>query len=525
MDTLNTANSLRAGPSSAFAEAYLPATPSAVPATDSQSLPQIALSDPLSDASGLRVSVMLTISGPRTEPEVIYAKPVLPLTATSTVLAPEATIATRAWASAPADPISDLMARNLDPSTRSLADRWKGLGSALLGRFKTTQGDYTQTVADVAAVQSSEKLTNTQALASVADGQTQVSLKLQTRSGQTVELVISLGSLSKAVTKGLHVAVHVSGTLSPAERSALVSLSAGFDQVLDGLGQADGPRLNLAGLLNYDPAVFTRVDMRVKNLARTDALGSFEFHADASRKALSVQGRAGALAVNLDLGTQTAFATQAQQQAALRSYLAQFDAAAQRSHSDAVLVEQFKQAFVQLHEAATKEVGLAGAPIAPIAPTAPTAMMPLQMQIQPLLSGLKDFEASFGGGFSHANARGDTTETGDSDFQLSQKTSTTGRDPTGAVTVSQTQSAQLAAHYLQATNGGRLDTDTGNYDSYRIRDRSETTTTIDTAHARLVSALSTSLQDQWLGFERRVNHHVTETRESPFRKVSSRSLL
>ena len=491
-----------------------------LPRVAAPSLPPLQLRDtePL-DKTTTGTSVTFTLSPP-SEPEVVYARPVLPAGWT----APEA-VATRNWAKAPQDAISELMARNLDQPAQGLASQWKGLGAALLNRFKTTQADYTQTVADSAAPELGVKKTlPTEALAAAVQGRTTVSLELQTRSGQTVTLTMAVGSASTAASKGMHVAVQVSGTLSAAERDALVRLADGFDQALDGLGQASAVQLNLAGLLGYDSAIFSRIDLSVKQAGASGEpgpLGHFEWHAGADESRISLQGRAGNLAIGIDVDTSSAPANLDRQQAMLRQYLAQFDAAADRSHSNADLVAQFKRAFVQMHEAAQEQAQ------SQLARTnaAPTSLAPLQTQVQRLLSGLQDFKASFDGDFTHANSGGLTTEAGHSDFQASQKTTTEGRDPEGAMNISQTQSSRLAADYVNNSRGGMLDTASGNYDSYRIRDHSETTPTIDMARKQLIGAVVTGLQDEWLGYEKRVNHKLTESRETPSRKVLSRNLL
>lgn len=491
-----------------------------LPRAAAPSLPPLKLRDiePL-DKTTTGTSVTFTLSPP-SEPEVVYARPALPVG----WMAPEA-VAMRSWATAPQDSISALMARNLDQPARGLASQWKGLGAALLNRFATTQADYTQTVADAVAPEAGTKTLPTQALAAAAQGRTMVSFQLQTRSGQTVTLTMAVGSASTAASKGMHVAVQVSGTLSAAERDALVRLADGFEQALDGLGQASAVQLNLTGLLGYDSAIFSRVDLSVKQAVvdgsreQPGPLGHFEWHAGADGSRLSLQSRAGTLAIGIDVDTSAVPANLDRQQAMLRQYLAQFDAAADRSHSNADLVAQFKRAFVQMHETSQARTQSGRAIFAP------TSLTPLQTQVQTLLSGLQDFEASFDGDFSHANPAGLTTEVGHSDFQASQKTTTEGRDPEGPMNISQTQSARLAADYVNNSHGGMLDTASGNYDRYRIRDHSETTTTIDMARKQLIGAVVTSLRDEWLGYEKRVNHKVTESYEIPSRKVLSRNLL
>ena len=217
---------------------------------------------------------------------------------------------TRAWASQDRDDISTLMARNLGlgPSA-SLADRWRGLGGALLSRFAAAPSDYQQTVAEYQAPTAADSVAGSadaqaldkSALSDVSVGAATVSLKIRTQSGQTVELRIATNDGSEAgSSSGLRVEVKSSGTLSQAESAAIAQLADGLDEALEGLGKPGKPQLELGKLMDFDRSVLSGLDLDIKNPKPSQPLSSFSLHVGADGRSVAMKGAAGELAVNLE---------------------------------------------------------------------------------------------------------------------------------------------------------------------------------------------------------------------------------
>ena len=395
----------------------------------------------------------------------------------------------RAWTSQPRDDISALMARNSSASTGGLADKWRGLGSALLSRFENKALDtinYQQTLVDrlppegvdTTATGATEAL-DAQALKAVKDGAATVNLKIQTQSGQAVALKITVNPGAEGVNAGMGVELSTSGPLSEGEREALSRLAEGLDKALEGLGQPDKLKLDLSGLMDYDSNALASLDLTVENPKADQALSSFKLHLGADQKTVEIKGKAGDVSLNLAAATPLGPANAQQRQSAIDEHLSRFDAAAQRSRADGALLSLFKDAFSQLH---TARAGQATTPQdEPLSPV-------LSRQVKPLQSGLADFEASFGGNFQKTNDRGAINETGRADHEFSQKTEVKRTGIAGDLAIKQTQSEKLDAHSIKSRFGGMLDTSAGNYDILKVKDSSTSTTLIETARNKLTEA-------------------------------------
>lgn len=428
---------------------------------------------------------------------------------------------TRSWATAAqrGDEIGGLMARNVDGRTAKggLADSWRGLGGALLARFAATPANYRQTLVDTQAPQTpgSPAGTSTEAIdAQLPDldqpDATQVSLKIQTRSGQTVALKISMSRTEgDAGGEGLQVEIAGSGPLEQDEREALAKLADGLDRALEGLGHPERPQLDLAGLMKaYDGKALTGLELSIRNPKPQQALESFSLSLGAERKALALKGAAGEVALNLDLSTPLRTTDPQQRQAAIQQHLRQFDAAAQRSRADAGLVALFKDAFAQMH-------GAAAPPEQPAAADDALGDPALARQLQPLHSGLQDFQASFGGDFKKTTERGAINEIGRADYTLSQKTTVRRQGGAGEMSITQERSEQLDAHSLKSRFGGMLDTSSGNYDIRKVKDSLSTTTLIERTKDQPLRALRKTEQQQLETREALENHRVTERSSLP----------
>ena len=459
-------------------------------------------------------STQLTLGG-RVADDSTYPNPALATSLSGTRM--------RAWEVLPQDDISRLMARNEEANGGDLSTPWRGLGGALLTRLLTTQSDYRQTVVDYESrltnmvvdqaagisywnVGMGETVTSrSQALSAVQNGETQVNLSIQTRSGKTVQLVIGVNSLNPAVGRGLHAEIKTSGPLSQREATAIAQLAEGLNKTLEGLGGQQKVALDVAGLVGYDRSVLSGLDMRVRSSGRGMALQSFELHANASRSTVSLQSWAGKMSLTVDGSSALGVGSSDQRQDAIQSYLKQFDAVGQRSRADADLLGQFKSAFAQLHAAQ--------------ADAAPGG------QAAALVSGLADFRGGFGGEFAHQGPEGTTTAAGTMQYEVAQTTRVVGSNPADAASITQTQTSKLTADYRQTRGGAMLMVDQGNYDRYQIRDEKLSTLKIEIAKDLVQSAVQSTVDQQFLHFESLVDHRVAEQRDTPSVQRSSRNLL
>lgn len=416
---------------------------------------------------------------------------------------------TRSWASAPGDAISSLMQRNAANGTGSLASQWRGLGGALLARLAEQGGDYRQTL-----VQHASGVAASDALASARDSAVALQLRIRTQSGATVDLSIAVNRGSGSVQGGLQVDMRSSGALTDAERKALGALAEGFDKALGGLGRADQPQLDLSGLLAYDAKQLSSIELMVRSPRADDPLRSFSLQASAREKRIDMQGTAGDLSLRLDAAQPLAAAREEQRQASIAQYLAQFDAAADRGHIGAELVEQLRQAFAQLHGANGEQAQAPGG-------TPPA----VQNQVAPLLSGLADFELRIEGESRKTNENGYLTEVSQASYAVAQQTSVQRTSATGDITVTQTRSAVLQAQVLRALGEAEIDLKGGNYHRTDIADQSHGTTTVATVQGRLVRADAQQADQQLLTYAKLLNHRAVETRTEPRERHAREDLL
>lgn len=448
---------------------------------------------PVAEATATPPSTVLQLG--RSEPaSTVYDRPTGP---------------TRSWASAPGDAISSLMQRNAANGTGSLASQWRGLGGALLTRLAEQGGDYRQTL-----VQHASGVAASDALASARDSAVTLQLRIRTQSGATVELSIAVNRGSGQVQGGLQVDMRSSGALTDAERQALGALAEGFDKALAGLGRADQPQLDLSGLLAYDIKQLSSIELTVRNPRADDPLRSFSLQANAREKRIDMQGTAGDLSLRLDAAQPLAAAREELRQASIAQYLTQFDAAADRGHMGAELVEQLRQAFAQLHGANDGQAqALDGTPRA------------VQNQVAPLLSGLADFELRIAGESSKTNKNGYLTEVSQARYEVAQQTNVQRTSATGDITVTQTRSAVLQAQYLRALGEAEIDLKGGNYHRTDIDDQSRGTTTVATAQGRLVRADAQQADQQLLTYAKLLNHRAVETHTEPRERHTREDLL
>ena len=410
-----------------------------------------------------------------------------------------------AWASPPTDPVSVQMQKNLGAGVTDDSAWLEGLGVAVLDRLATSPGGFSQTVVsyqqDNAQSADVARTASAQALAAAGAALNRVGLTITTASGKAVNIAVSFASGGLGGTSSLSVDVQVDGELTADEQKAVAQLSSGFQAALDGLTKVP-PEVNLSGLVGYDASVLSGVDLNVRAMPPLNGeLESFAFHVDATQRSFSMEGVSGKIALSVDLSQPEIRGSAAQQKAALSDYLAQFDAANRRGHGNAKLIAQFKDAFTQLNSNY---------------PAADELSVPLLSgKDRSVLSGLADFTASMSGDFTDAAEGRVKTEEGHIEYRASQSTTISGRDKYSGLTVRQTQRASLKSDFVKSRNGAELDTSTGNYDRFSIRDESSTTTSFAYVKDKLKSASIERLVDQLESYAKLVDFKVVEERQTP----------
>jgi hypothetical protein len=406
----------------------------------------------------------------------------------------------RLW-SAPVNPddaVSALMARNRNLSSYNLGDQWRGLGGAALKRFGETGAAYSQALVDgdrgsdhaldgpalpddIRAMMIDQRLTQQAAdLANLSNPYNPTAtLKVQTHSGQTVELAIVVGQ-GGVGGLGLKVDLTTSGRLNKEERAAVAGLAEGLDRALEGLGQDQALQFDLSGLVNYDHSALAGVDLMVDTKHKYGMLHTFSMHLDDRQQSVSVKGTDGELNLKVDTRTPLLNTPAQQRDAALLQALARIDAAGDRSHARPALVAQMKAAFTAFQAAATQHDTDADPNSLPA---------PVEAAVASRLSGLADFNADFGGHTWRSNRNGTSNEGGTLGYHLGQTTRQEDT-PDGGSSMAQTVSEELTANLSRAPNpGDMIDTSTGNYTQTQVHDRSTVTTLIDATADGITRAL------------------------------------
>lgn len=471
--------------------------------------------------------------------------------------------AQRFWANGRGDDdLSELMARNSGRDAHSLSDRWRGLGGALLKQLGATGASYKQTLADFVPKPSNPDAPDAidatagtdpaaavaalqeQALGGVSTNATSLSLKIQTRSGQTVELKIGVNDGANGGTRGLQVEVSSSGQLGDAERKALAGLAEGLDEAMEGLGEGV-PTLNLSKLAAFDQSgVLSQLDLKVENPnGPADVPGvmkSFSLQLGGDKKSLSLQTTSGEMSMEVDAATPLGPSNGAQRWSAIDQLLKQVDAAAERSHADPTMTQAFKDAFRVLQAppldasatdakdgstavGATKKSGAdmnvqafkpAADDDASGAALAASMSDGLRSQVQGLQSGLADFQASFSADSQRTSRIGSIKEQGHAEYKIGQTTTTRPNTATGGLSIQQSQTEELTASF-QKSRSFTLNRDSGNYDATTVEDRKTITTLIDTAKDSIARAMRKTDEHRLKTFTSLENHRATEHQEWP----------
>lgn len=366
------------------------------------------------------------------------------------------------WENRTRSTAANMMAQNFNSQTG--AARLKGLGGELLKQVAYDGEDFSQTVQQApSGVQADtyDMLVSPAQPSQHGMGDSQIALTVTTRSGVKVELKLDASDNSIAIE------AHSDGKLSESERKALGKLAEGFQKAIDGMSE-DPPRIDIAGLTQFDHGALSAVDLKGQVKLNPKETQRIEFHADAARRTLAFSGPAGSANIAVDLSQPASWGGKDQQAKALDKYLQQVDQAGMRGQGDSTMISMFKDAFKGMNS----DYGT---------PAIPQRGIVLTDQDRAMTTGLADFKASFAQTEVASNpAR--ITEKDTFAYELSQKTSITGSSQLDRA-ISQQQQSHLKAHYhapLKADAQLALDLSphSQNYKYVTVDDSASSTTNI-----------------------------------------------
>lgn len=423
------------------------------------------------------------------------------------------------------NPSKDAIALRLrtNYARESLAGRYQGLGAALLGRFKTDGGDFSQSVMQRAPGAPNAALDRVMQSTLHAQTNNRISLSITTASG--VKVGVTLGSQAD----GLAVKIEVTGgTLTDAERGAIEKLSGAFQSAIDGL-TAHPPRLDLAGLTQYDTTVLSSVALHANVLLddqgaptnlklEKSGTQTLDFLANRQQRTVTSSGPAGTVKVNVDLANAAIIGRAKQQAQALVRYLQQFDSAGARGHGDASLMSMFKDAFSEMHS----NYGVTAPP-----PVTRSNWLRLNDVDHSVLTGLADFTASITQTAKSSNPlRLDEVDA--LSYQVSQTTRINGSNQLDR-SISQQQRSHLSASYHRLLNPKSLPLTTSpqsqNYFYYQINDDANSQATLAYNQGMLVQASLDQSTKQSTHETKFLKGQVVQDTTTPSQASQSRDLL
>jgi len=355
-----------------------------------------------------------------------------------------------------------LMAQNFNSQPAS--GRLNGLGGELLRQIAYDGEDFSQAVQQApGGVQANtyDMLVSPAQVSQHGMGDNQIALTITTRSGVKVALKLDAGDNSIAIE------AHSDGKLNEVERKALGKLAEAFQKSIDGLTE-DPPRIDVAGLTQFDHNMLSSVDLKGQVRTSPTQTQQLEFHADTAQRTLSFNGPAGSAKIAVDLSQPASWGNKEQQAKALNKYLQQVDQAGMRGQGNGAMIAMFKDAFSGMNSDY-------GAPA-----IAPRGIV-LTSQDRAMTTGLADFSASFAQTEVASNpAR--ATEKDSFAFELSQKTSITGTSQLDRGISQQQQSHLKARYHAPVKADARLALDLSpnsqNYKYITIDDSASSTTNI-----------------------------------------------
>jgi len=406
--------------------------------------------------------------------------PVQRATAASIVkLSPAGVAAAQKDASSPKQNLASLIGNNAGADTPG--GRLRGLGAAMLGQLKGGEANVSESVQLPAPGQSSTPYGPGEVAAAPSlhgTGDDRITLGITTAGGVKVSLALD------SRDGGLAVQMSSSGELSEDEQGALAGLAGAFQAAIDGMAQQP-PKLDLAGLTQFDPSVLASVDLRatVRQGADPADTHTLEFHADSAQRSVNLSGPSGKFALSVDTGKLGNLGSEAQQARAMGSYLKQFDQAAARGRADPALMAMFKDAFTGMHSHADPAPDAAG--------FAQAGKLSLSAQDQSALTGLADFTASLSQSPGSVNPMR-PAEQDSFEYQVAQSTSISGRNSAERAISQQQNSSLKASYHTPAVPGMPLKLDytpeSQNYSFHEINDAASSAVELGYREGRLVKA-------------------------------------
>jgi hypothetical protein len=312
------------------------------------------------------------------------------------------------WKVKSSDPLTSLMTINY--GSKSLLDRFDGLGAAAL----RDPGDFSQSVS----------LLNADPVA----GGYQVTLSIKMADG--IDVKVNLDSKANS----LALQVSSSSKLGATDRAALAKLADGFQNAIDSM--RDGSKLDFTGLLAYDPASVSSIDVQAKTQFGTTPAQMQTFHVDHAKRSFTSDGPDGKVSVSVDLRQLAGMGNAQQRKAGMDAYLKQFDEAGIRGHANESTMATFKSAFQQMTGVASETTVVSNRPIN------------LSDSDHALLTGLPDFDASMSDTPVASNPMRQN-EVDTFSYQVSQDTSISG-DSQRNRSISQKQHTHLEASFHES---------------------------------------------------------------------------
>lgn len=325
------------------------------------------------------------------------------------------------WERMASDPITSRIAANINGSR--LANRFDGLGAALLAHFKADGSDFSQALIEVPPASSSERVGESRFHAQAAN---EIGLTVTTRSGATV--TVTLGSDEDRLAVRISV---TDGELSESERAALVNLSGGFQKAIDGLTKVP-PKLDIGELLAFDTQALSSVNLHATVELRDNTRLTVDVLADDRQRTVTATGATGTVKVDVDATDAALLGSAGQREAALTKYLQQFDQAQRRGQGDAGLMALFKDAFGQVHGSLPSHA-------------AAQAKRGFTLGDMGMMTGLADFSASVTETIKRPNPMR-SNEVDAFAYQVAQQTSVRGDGPLDR-SVRQHQESSLKASF------------------------------------------------------------------------------
>lgn len=436
------------------------------------------------------------------------------------------------WEQAPTTAMDQIIGRNASATSQSA--RFSGLGSALLEQVASTGSSYRQTIVNVAAAYSPDKIQSKAADAQWAirsSPSASAALTIKTQSGASVRISIADQRLPASSGSGITVQIDVEGDLTPQEQQALQSLAKGFDEAMEGLTR-EPPLVNFDGLMKFDSKVLTQVELKSEVYGLNDqgeramVLGT-HFTANASSREIELKTLKGTATVKTDLRQSAIWGSAEQKARAVQQYLGRIDKAAERGNGNPELVDLFKSSFAALHGgygAGDQASGLTRVRPADIASDADA----FSEEDHSLLTGLGDFKATLLTNRRALNPR-HTNEIDIFDYKLEQSTQISGGSAANRA-ITQTQTSDLTAAFHRSLRTRRepelgSDSATQNYYYTQVEDHSSTRMELAYDKDKPVRALLTQTASQFLRTIKVEFNKVVDTVEEPLQQQSQQKDL